>query len=152
MLDNRFSNLAEIEISYKTNVKPWERPKITSSQHAYEILNKVWNHDNMEYFEECIVLCLNRANQVLGWKKISQGGVGGTVIDVRIVLQIALKANASGIILAHNHPSGTLETSDSDLRVTSKIKAAADFMDIKVLDHIIITSDGFYSFADEGRL
>jgi DNA repair protein RadC len=95
-------------------------------------------------------MLLNRANKVLGIAQISQGGISGTVTDVRIILQYALKANASGIILCHNHPSGNTEPSESDLRITSKLKDAALVNDINLLDHLIITSEGYYSMADMG--
>ena len=84
--------------------------------------------------------------------KVSQGGIAGTIIDVRIVMKAAIENLASSIILAHNHPSGSLSPSDSDLEITKKIKAAGVVMDIPVLDHLIVTSSAYYSFADEGKL
>ena len=93
-----------------------------------------------------MVLCLNRANKVLGWAKIGQGGISGTVADPKVIFQIALKANASSIILAHNHPS------EADNKLTRKIKNAGELLDLPVLDHIILIDDGYYSFADEGNL
>jgi len=98
------------------------------------------------------VLLLNRANRVLGFVKISEGGVSGTVVDPKKIFQIALKANASGIILAHNHPSGNTTPSASDESITAKIVAAGKFLEISVLDHLIITSEQYFSFSDEGRL
>ena len=98
------------------------------------------------------MLCVNRAQKVLGWFKISQGGVSGTVVDPKIIMQVALNANASGIILSHNHPSGNLQPSDSDVRLTKKIESGCEFMEISLLDHVILTSEGYYSFADEGQI
>lgn len=96
---------------------------------------------------------LNRANRVIGVYKVSVGGITGTVADPRLILSVALKSAATSIILAHNHPSGNLKPSRADLELTTKIKTAAQLMDITVLDHLIVTSDeGFLSFADEGLM
>lgn len=103
--------------------------------------------------EEFHALYLNRANRVLSHKKLSQGGFVGTVIDVRMILKKALEAKATCIILCHNHPSGNIQPSEGDKKVTNKISEAANIMDIQVLDHIIISSEGnYYSFADEGLI
>ena len=98
------------------------------------------------------MLFLNRGNRVLGGYKISSGGITGTVVDIRIILAIALKCLASGIILAHTHPSGELTPSRTDKELTQKLKEAAKLMDISLLDHLIITENAHYSFADEGIL
>jgi len=99
-----------------------------------------------------MVLCLNRANRILGWAKVSQGGLTGTVADPKLIYQIALKSNASSIIIAFNHPSGNLNPSESDIQLTRKLKEAGLMLDLPVLDHLIISSEGYYSFADEGLL
>jgi len=128
----------------------------------------VFNHnkitgskDAAEYFfpllgdlshEEFWVMLLNRGNKILDAFMISQGGISGTVIDVRIILKPAIEKLASAIILCHNHPSGTMEASDADKKITRKIKTAAETMDIAVLDHIIIGHSNYLSFADEGML
>ena len=106
----------------------------------------------MNIKEEAVVLFLNRGNRVLGGYKVSSGGITGTVVDIRIILAIALKCLASGMILAHTHPSGELNPSRSDKELTLKLKEAAKLMDISLLDHLVITSDTYYSFADEGLL
>ncbi len=124
-------------------------PKVTCSNDAVEVLRSIWS-DQIEYREEFVILCLNRANKVLGYSKISSGGTSGTVADPKIIFQIALKSNASSIILAHNHPSGNINPSDSDLKLTKKLKNAGTLLDIPVLDHIILTNESFFSFADEG--
>jgi len=95
-------------------------------------------------------MLLNRCNRVLGYYEVSKGGISGTVVDVRLILQAALKANASSIILAHNHPSGNLETSTADNQITQKIKKACTFLDISLLDHLILTNFSYLSMADEG--
>jgi len=101
-----------------------------------------------------VELLLNRANKVLGISTISEGGLSGTVTDVRLIYQYAIKANASGIIIAHNHPSGNINPSESDQKITNKIKDAGNLLDIQLLDHIILTAEIeiYRSFADEGQL
>ena len=107
----------------------------------------------MEHVEQFYILMINRANKVLGYTLIATGGVSATVVDPKVIFQAALKANASSIICAHNHPSGNNKPSDADIKITDKIKAAGQFLDINLLDHVIMTpDDNFYSFADEGRI
>ena len=143
--------MPEITISYKDNVKASERVKMLSSQTSYSYLKPFYT-ECMEHHEESYVLFLNRANKVLGVSLISKGGMAETVMDVKIILQTALKAHASGIILSHNHPSGNLHPSEADKRITSKIKEACKLLDLNLLDHIIITEEHYYSFADEGLI
>ena len=102
-----------------------------------------------EYFK---VLFLNQSSQILGYTLISEGGITETCADVRVILQAALLTNSVAIILAHNHPSGSLEPSRQDMEITKQVKDAAQLMRIKVLDHLILTDAGYYSFADEGQL
>ena len=152
MMKPEWCQVAEVELVYRTKVKPSQRPKITTSVDAYEILQKIWNRDKIELVEEFKVLLLNRSNKVLGVLDASSGGITGTVADPRIILTAAIKANAVGIILSHNHPSGSVKPSRADEELTVKIREAARFLDMTVLDHIIISSEGYYSFADEGLL
>jgi DNA repair protein RadC len=146
------SCLAEIQVSYKTKVKPSERQKISSSKDCQEILNNVFSEDKIEHVEEFVILCLNRQNKVLGWAKISTGGLTGTVVDPKVVFQIALNANASALILSHNHPSGNLKPSQEDINITKKLQEGAKLLDLQILDHIIMTSEGYFSFGDEGLI
>jgi DNA repair protein RadC len=112
-----------------------------------------WDLDSIEHIEEFKLLLMNRSNSVLGIMPVSKGGLSGTVTDVRLIYQGAIKANASGIIVCHNHPSGNLNPSESDTKLTQKIKEAGMLMDIQLLDHLIIISDDkYYSFADNGLL
>jgi len=143
-----FGKLQEIEILYRNKLKQSEMLKLTSSQDAYEYFKSIWS-PQIDRLEESVILCLNRANKVLGYSKISIGGLAGTVADPKVIFQVALKANASSIILCHNHPSQNTTPSDNDIQLTKKLKSAGEFLDLKVLDHLIITSDGYYSFADE---
>lgn len=141
--------MPEITISYKDNVKASERVKILSSETSYSYL-KPFYIECMEHHEESHVMFLNRANKALGVSLISKGGMAETVMDVKIILQTALKVHASGIILSHNHPSGNLRPSEPDKQITSKIKEACKVLDLHLLDHIILTEESYYSFADEG--
>lgn len=144
--------VAELELVYKSKVKPSQRPQVSSSRDIYRLLKGLWNPDKIEMLEEFKVLFLNRANKVLGVMDIASGGITGCVADPRIILAAAVKANAVNIVMAHNHPSGSIKPSRADEQLTQKIKEAARWMDITVLDHLIITEGDYYSFADEGLL
>lgn len=145
--------IAEVQLSYKTKIKASERPCVNRSEDAYKLFLESWDKDSIEYVEEFKIMLLNRANKVLGIANISKGGISGTVTDVRIILQYAIKTCACGIILCHNHPSGNLESSDSDRIITRKVKESCSLFDIQLLDHIIITVEGrYHSFADYGVL
>lgn len=143
--------VSEVELSHKTKVKASEREKITSSGNVYEIL-KPFYKDIMDYREFAFVVYLNRANKVIGVLKISEGGCAGTVVDPKLVFQGALLCNAQAIVLSHNHPSGNLKPSENDISLTKKCVELGKMLELNVLDHIILTSEGFYSFADEGRI
>jgi DNA repair protein RadC len=149
-----FLHVAEVKLIYVTKVKPSDRPTIKCSRDAQEIFFNSWDQNTIEHKEVFKMLLLNRANKVLGITTISEGGLSGTVTDVRLIYQHAIKANASGIIVAHNHPSGNQNASESDLKITQKIKEAGNLLDIQLLDHLIITpeKDLYKSFADEGHL
>lgn len=146
------SDLAEVKAVYKSTVKASDRPKINSSRDAHDILKRCFNSDTIDYTEEFLILLLNRNNKVLGWVKISSGGISGTVADKKVIFAIALQTGASSIILAHNHPSGNLSPSKNDETFTESVKKAGVLLEIPVLDHIIITDEGFYSFADSGLI
>ena len=148
------NNVSEIDIVYKKkcHCKMSERPMVTTSKDCYEVFLHYWSDDKIDLLEEFKVLLLNRANRVLHILPVSQGGMTGTVADSRLILAGAIKMAAVSIILCHNHPSGSLKPSRADEELTLKIKEAAKYCDIKVLDHIILTSEGYFSFADEGLL
>lgn len=147
-----WNQIAEVELIYKSKVKASERPKVTTSKDAADLLKNIWNENKIDFVEQFKLLFLNRANKVLGMLDVSTGGVTGTTADPRVIYVAALKANATAIIISHNHPSGNLKPSKADEELTLKIKEAGKFLDISLLDHIIITSEGYYSFADEGLL
>ena len=141
-------NIAEIKISYSTGIKA--KARITGSDSAYRLLLSCWDKSIIEFQEEFKILLLNRANKVLGIYPVSKGGVSGTLVDPKLIFSVALKCNASALILAHNHPSGNLTPSENDKGLTKKLISAGNFLDIKVLDHLIMTTEGYFSFADEG--
>jgi len=151
-MTKKIFKVAEVQISYKPHYKVSERPQISSSNDAYQILIPQWNMDKIELLEEFKILLLNRRNRVLGVVDISQGGLSSTVTDPKVIFVTALKSCASGIILCHNHPSGELDPSREDTAITKKLKAGAELLDLKVLDYLIISKDSFYSFADDGIL
>ena len=126
-----------------------DKKKITCSKDAYEILIPFLAD---LYSEEFRILLLDRSNQVIANRSIGRGGFSGTVADPKIIFKEALAHNASGIILAHNHPSGNTKPSTNDISLTRKLKRAGEDLEIHILDHIIVVSDGYYSFADEGNL
>ena len=142
--------LNEIQVSYKFSSTC--RNKITSPDKAFEIILNSWDKNTIELQEEFKVLLLNRANIVLGVYPLSKGGVAGTVVDVKLIFGVALKCNASGIILCHNHPSGNLKPSKQDIEITKKIKQCSELFEISLLDHLIISNFGYYSFSEEGNL
>jgi DNA repair protein RadC len=145
-------NVAEVELIYKSKVKASERAQITSSKDAYELLMQLWDENKIEFVEQFKVLFLNKANKVLGVYDVSTGGISGTVADPRVIFVAALKANCCGIIVSHNHPSGNLKPSRQDEELTQKIKNAGQLLDIKLFDHVIVTNETYFSFADEGLL
>ncbi|SHJ74861.1 RadC family protein [Pseudozobellia thermophila] len=123
--------------------------KIRSSSDAFELLQPILGE---LAHEEFWILYLNNANKVLHRSQLSKGGLTGTLVDVRIVMKQALELGAVALILAHNHPSGTLRPSEQDRKITDKLKRASEALDVKVLDHLIVTQKDYYSFADEGIL
>jgi len=125
------------------------KPKILSSQSVFELMQpKIGDLPHEEFW----VIYVNNSNKVLQTKQISKGGITGTLVDVRLVLKTALELGAVAILLAHNHPSGSLRPSEPDKKLTMKLKQAGESMDIRVLDHIIITEKTYFSFADEQLL
>lgn len=140
----------EIQISYKSDINLSNSIKITSSEIAGKVIYENWNHDNLELFETFKVILLNNQNQVKGITTISTGGITGTLVDIRILFATVLKTLSTAIILTHNHPSGILKPSRADIDLTNKIIKAAELLDVKVLDHIIIAPNGmYYSFSDD---
>jgi DNA repair protein RadC len=143
--------LAEVKISYNMRVKSCDLPKITQSVDGFRYAQSMFAH-SMEHHEEFYILLLSRSNRILGYYRVSSGGLYGTFVDAKIVWQAVITANACSVVLMHNHPSGNLSPSQADIDLTKKMKEGGKLLDISVLDHIIVTTDGFYSFADEGMM
>ena len=152
LLNESLNQIAEVELIYKTKIKASQRPSIKTSKDAADLLQQIWNENKIDFVEQFKVLFLNRANKILGIIDLSTGGVTGTVADPKLIFVAALKANASSIIISHNHPSGNLKPSQADEQLTQKIKYAGQLLEIRLFDHIIISSEGYYSFADEGLI
>ncbi len=141
---------AALELGRRRQAAPrTEKPQITCSGDAYHILAP---HLQDLGHEEFWILLLNRANRVIAYERISAGGIAGTVVDARIIFRKAVAHSACSVILCHNHPSGNLQPSRADLDLTAKLVAAGKHLDILVLDHLIITDDAYFSFADEGKM
>ncbi|HRE67703.1 MAG TPA: JAB domain-containing protein [Cyclobacteriaceae bacterium] len=150
--EQRQYEVSEIQLTYKSIVKPSLRPKVSSSKDASDILMANWDDTKIELMEQFKVMLMNRANKVLGIFEVSTGGITGTVADPKLIFAAAIKGAACGIIIAHCHPSGNLQPSQADIDLTRKIKEGGRLLDIALLDHIILTSEGYFSFADEGLI
>ena len=142
--------VSEIQVSYCNSSN--DRVYIKSSEDAFKVALSHWNKDVIEFQEEVKMILLNRANRVIGIYALSKGGTSVSVVDIKIVLSVALKCHSTSIILLHNHPSGNLKPSQADINLTEKIKKACDYVDLTLLDHLIISKDEFYSFSDDGGL
>lgn len=141
--------IPEIKLQYHTSDF---YGKINRSEEAANLIRTLIPEGTIEMQEQVIVLYINRANRVIGYYRHSTGGVTSAIMDIKLIVSTALKSLSSSMILAHNHPSGNLQPSENDRSITSKIKKAAEAVDVQLLDHIIVTKEGFYSFADEGVL
>ena len=141
--------ISEIQISYSPNIID---TTVSNSESSYKIALSYWNLNTIEIFEEVKIIFLNNALKVIGIYSLSKGGISSSIVDIRLILSIALKSISTHIILIHNHPSTNLIPSKADMDITSKLKAACEFLEIKLLDHLIINKESYYSFADEGLL
>lgn len=140
------SQMPEITLKYRTTDQ--QKVKIKTSKDAFHILLDLYNKDTIEYLETAIVLFLNRMNNTIGWMKISEGGTACTVIDQKILFATALKCGASAFVLSHNHPSGELRPSETDVKMTRRLATVGKLLEITLLDHIIVTENGYYSMSE----
>ena len=147
-----YITIPEIELTFRTELKPSQKETIQSSIDSANILRKYYPEGKIELQEIFTVLLLNRGNKVIGIYEHSRGGLSGTVVDIKLLLATALKSLSSGMILCHNHPSGNKQPSQQDKTLTRKLKEACQMLEISVLDHIILTEEDYFSFADEGLL
>lgn len=140
--------LYEVQLHYKVTGNLDH--KVTSSDAVAKLLDQCFNPGTFQIQEEFIILLLNRANNLIGWSQISRGGMSQTVVDPKLIFMTALKAGASAIILAHNHPSGNLNPSEADKALTNRVIQAGKLLEVTVLDHVIKSHTGHFSFADHG--
>ena len=140
-----------VEYTLKATKQDFAIEKMTNSESSYNFAKKFY-HDDLNIYESCFIMLLNRANNVTGYAKISQGGICGTMVDVRLICKYAIEALSTSVILVHNHPSGNLSSSPEDEKITKSVKEALKLFNIRLLDHIIISEYGYYSFLDNGRI
>ncbi|MDR0832607.1 MAG: JAB domain-containing protein [Candidatus Symbiothrix sp.] len=153
MNDNDVLTVCEIKVSYQPKIKASDRPVMQTSQDLYKLfIDKVFDPDTIELKEFFKVALLNSACKLLGVHHLSEGGSCQTIVDIKHIMQAAILANAKDIVLCHNHPSGSLYPSSEDDLVTRKVQEACNIMGFTLMDHLIIASEKYYSYADEGRL
>ena len=143
------ATIKQYSITKVQNAENFPEVQIKSGDDAYNVIRQFW-HEDIEIYESFFVLLLNRANRTIGWAKISQGGVTGTIADPKIILKYAVDSLACGVILAHNHPSGNLHPSEGDILVTKKVKEALQYIDSNLIDHLILTPNNAYTSLAEG--
>ena len=139
------------EYSLKYTKSEIQKTKITTSESASNVIRQFY-FDDINIYESFFILLLNRANNTTGFAKISQGGTAGTIVDIKIIAKYAVESLSSAVIICHNHPSGNIKPSEADINITKKIKDALLLLDISLTDHIILSENNYYSFADNGDL
>lgn len=140
------------QFSLKVKKLGFPSVQITSSENIVSFLRSIYDKDEMLINEQFYIVLLNQSNHTIGFKKISEGGLSGTVVDPRLIVKFAIEFLATGVILSHNHPSGNTKPSSNDIAITKKLKECFSFFDIRLLDHVILTEHSYYSFTDEGSL
>jgi len=145
-------NICEISISYEPKIKRSLLPTLKTSQESYQLLMESWNMKTINLMEEFKIIYMNRASRVLGIHHLSSGSIVGTVVDIRLIFATALKCLATKIIICHNHPSGNLSPSKADISITQNIAHAGKILQIELLDHLIISEEGYFSFCDQGYI
>ena len=148
----RSPRLAEIKAVYRSRTKAAERPPMRDAKDVEAYLRAVWNRRTLELTEDFIVICLNGSHRAVGWVKVSSGGFNSSVVDPRLVFAIALQTASTAIVLAHNHPSGNLDPSSQDKAMTRHLREAGKLQGIAVLDHLILTKESSFSFAENGLM
>ncbi len=146
----KLNQIPEIPIKYKHPLRKADRIQLRDAADCYHACKLLFSEETIEWREEMIIICLNAASEVIGFYRISCGGVTGTICDERIVFQVCLACNASRFLLCHNHPSGQLAPSVNDIKLTENIAKAGKLLNIHIMDHLIITEDGFTSMHNEG--
>ncbi len=141
--------VSEVSLKYQTQTSFEEKPIISSPEQAHRFLKKIWDSDTIELREEFVIVLLNHSKKVIGWSKVSTGGPFATIVHPTTVFQLILLGNAASVILAHNHPSGTLKPSLADIELTKRLSKAGKLFSIGVDDHIILTRESYFSFREE---
>jgi DNA repair protein RadC len=147
-----WTKVSELEIIYKTKIKATERPQIKMSSDVYKLFLATWDVNKIELMEQFKVMPLNKKNRVLGICEISSGSIDQALVDVRLIFGMLVKIGATQAVVAHNHPAGCPKPSEADKQITKKLKEAGLLLDIRILDHLVITPENYYSFADEGEI
>ncbi|HQW94272.1 MAG TPA: JAB domain-containing protein [Saprospiraceae bacterium] len=145
-------SVSEVDLVYRNKINPVDRPKVTTSSAAYDILLQCWDMNKIELLEQFAILLLDRSKNCLGVSYVSTGSVSACIVDPKVIFATALNARASSLILAHNHPSGNLTPSKADEFLTNKLLQGGYILDISVVDHLIVTPRSYYSFSDDGAL
>lgn len=152
----RCPRLAEIRVSYRRRRQPstmgMRTPELRSSKEVEAYLRTIWSKGTLELVEDFVLVCLNSSFEPLGWVRIFRGGIDFAAVDARVVFAIALQTAAAAIVVAHNHPSGSLEPSREDIAVTKRLKAAGELLHCRLIEHMILTRDSAVSLADRGYL
>lgn len=144
--------IPEIELSYKPSRRLSSLPEVTEPEDAYKLFTASWARDKLEFVEQFKVMLLNNGNRVLGICQLFTGGVRRTTVDIKLVMVTAIKTSTQKMIVAHNHPGGSLLPSDADIILTHKLLRAANILDIDLLDHLILSAEGYYSFLEHGKM
>ena len=148
----RSPKLAELKVAYRSRTKVAERQVVRTPKDVEAYLRAVWNKGTLELVEDFVVVCLNGNHQATGWVKVASGGLNSSLVDPRLVFGIALQTASTAIIVAHNHPSGSLEPSEDDRRMTRRLQEAGALLGIAVLDHLILTKESAFSFQEHGLM
>jgi DNA repair protein RadC len=148
-----YSDLGEVEVSYKYKSNLNQRPKLSSALEVFEFAKYLFHQDRLGLQEQFIVIYLNKTNKVIGSCNLFTGSISACVVDIKLILAIGLKLMANGVILIHNHPSGNMQASESDIALTKKIKNALELLDMTLLDHLIVSPDfNYIAFTQEGLI
>jgi len=142
----------EVKLVYSNKTKAADRQLVNTSNLAYEVLFESWDQDQIDLLEEFKMLLLDRSGRLMSIASISKGGMAGTIVDPKVIFSIALKRRAHSLIIAHNHPSQNLKPSAADVNITHKLKSIGKSLNLEILDHLIVSSDGYYSMCDEGLI
>lgn len=146
------TKISEVELIYRSKVNKADLPTVKTSDDCYKLLMLQWDMNKIDLVEEVCLILLDGANHCIGVSRLSSGGGSNCIVDPRIVFATALKANATAIVLAHNHPSHSLKPSQADKGITTRLDLAGALLDIPLLDHLIVTPSGYFSFADNGLI